>query len=89
MAKRTPSFGMVMLLVVMAVVLMLVANAWRTMAPAALDTHDALNSGPLSTHGQEEAAQEVRKGGLPGVRDTQKETDKHTAEVEEALASIE
>jgi hypothetical protein len=80
---------MVMLLIVMAVVLMLVANAWRTMAPAALDTHDALKSPPLTTHGQEEAAQEVRKGGLPGVYDTKAETDKHTAEVEEALASIE
>jgi len=80
---------MVMLLIVMAVVLMLVANAWRTMAPAALDTHDALNSGPLATHGQTEAAQEIRKGGLPGVRETQQETNKHTADVEEALASIE
>ena len=80
---------MVMLLIVMAVVLMLVANAWKTMAPAALDTHDALNSGPLATHGQTEAAQEIRKGALPGIRETQQETDRHTAEVEEAMASIE
>ena len=80
---------MIMLLIVMAVVLMMVANAWRTLAPAALDTHDALSSGPLSTHGQNEAAEEIRKGGLPGVRDTQRETDKHSADVQEAMDAIE
>ena len=80
---------MIALLIVMAVVLMLVAKAWRAVAPEALETTDALNSGPLSTHGQEEAASEVRSGELPGLRDTRRETDDHAAQVQQALDAIE
>ena len=89
MAKRGFSFGMIALLIVMAVVLMLVAKTWRTVAPAALDTHDALQSGPLNDHGQREAANEVRSGGLPGVQETKQEADEHNAAVERMLSEIE
>jgi len=89
MAKRSFSFGMVALLIVMAVVLVLVARAWRTVAPAAMDVHDLSHSGPLDDHGQTEAASAVRQGGLPDLRQTQQETDEHSARVQEALDEIE
>jgi hypothetical protein len=78
-----------MLLVVMAVVLMLVAKAWRSVAPEALEASDALQSGPLNPHGETEAAGAVRSGELPRLQDTRKETDEHSARVQEALDAIE
>jgi len=89
MAKRSFSFGMVALLIVMAVVLTLVARAWRTVAPAALDVRDATHSGPLDDHGQTEAGNAVREGGMPDLRETERETDEHAARVQEALQEIE
>ena len=80
---------MVLLVVVMAVVLILVAKSWKAVAPAALDTQDALNSGPLSDHGQPAAAGALREGGMPNLRETQAETDQHSAQMQEALEAIE
>ena len=80
---------MILLLVVMAVVLILVAKAWRSVAPEAMQTTDALQSGPLNDRGQEEAAGALRSGELPKLGDTQRETDKHSARVQEALDAIE
>ncbi len=89
MAKRGFSVGMIALLIVMAVVLVLVAKTWRTMAPAALDTHDLLKSTPLDDRGETEAGEAVREGGLPNLRETTRETDEHAARVQEALNEIE
>jgi hypothetical protein len=79
---------MVMLLIVMAVVLVLVAKAWKSVAPEALEASDALQSGPLNDHGQSEAANEVRSGGLPRLHETRQEADDHNARVEQALDEI-
>ncbi len=76
---------MILLLVVLAVVMLLVAKSWKTVAPAALDVQDALQSGPLDDHGQGEAGRALRKGDLPGVRETQESADAHSAQVQEAL----
>jgi hypothetical protein len=89
MAKRGFSVGMVALLIVMAVVLLMVAKGWKAVAPAALDTQDVLQSGPLHDHGQNEAADEVRSGGMPRLQETRQEADEHNARVEQALTEIE
>ena len=80
---------MILLVVVLAVVLLLAAKAWKTVAPTALDTQDALQSGPLNDHGQGEAGQAIRKGDLPRLRETQENTDAHSARVQEALHAVE
>ena len=80
---------MILLVVVLAVVLLLAAKAWKTVAPTALDTQDALQSGPLNDHGQGQAGEELRKGDLPGLRETQENTDAHSARVQEALDAVE
>ena len=79
---------MILLLVVLAVVLVLVANAWKTVTPTVLDVRD-VQSGPLNNHGQEEAGEELRRGNLPRLRETQENTDAHAAQVQEALNAIE
>ncbi len=75
---------MILLLVVLAVVLVLVAKAWKTVTPTVLDVRD-VQSGPLDNHGQEKAGAALRKGDLPGLRETQENTDAHAAQVQEAL----
>ncbi len=79
---------MILLLVVLAVVMLLVAKSWKTLAPAALDVQDALQSGPLDDHGQGEAGQAIRKGDLPRLRETQENTDAHSARLQEALDAV-
>ena len=77
--------GMILLVVVLAVVMLLVAKSWKTVAPTALDTQDALQSGPLNDHGQGAAGAALRKGDLPRLRETLGNTDAHSAQVQEAL----
>ena len=79
---------MILLVVVLAVVLLLVAKSWKTVAPTALDVRDA-QSGPIDDHGQKEAGEAVRKGDLPRLKETQENTDAHAARVQEALDAVE
>jgi len=80
---------MIALLIVMAVVLVLVAKAWRSVAPEAIEASETLGSGPMNDHGQKEAAGSLRSGELPKLGDTRRETDEHSARVQEALDAIE
>ncbi len=80
---------MVLLLVVMAIVLVLAAQAWRSVAPAALEASDAGRSGPLDDHGQPDAAAAVRRGELPRLPEARQLTDEHGARVQEALNGTE
>ena len=89
MARRAPSFGLIALLIVTAVVLVLVARSWRSVAPEALETSGAVQSQPLDAHGEQGAAQAIRSGELPRLDDARRETDEHSARVQEALDAIE
>jgi hypothetical protein len=80
---------MLAVLIAAALLLMLVAKAWRAVAPQAMQTVDAPDSGPLRDYGQTGAASGVRSGDLPGLDETRRETDEHAAAVQEALDTIE
>ncbi len=80
---------MILLVVVLAVVLLLAAKAWKTAAPTALDLHEATQSGPLNDHGQTAAGAALRKGDLPRLQETQENTDAHAAQLQEALDAVE
>ena len=76
-----------MLVVVMAVVLLLVARTWKTVAPQAIDVS---NPGTIaSDHGDAAAGAAVRSGELPGLEEVRQGTDAHAADVQEALATTE
>jgi len=89
MAQRGFGVGMIVLLIAMAIVLVLVAKSWRSVAPAAQQVQGAQSGIPMDDHGQAEAANEVRSGELPKLQDTQRETDEHAARIQEALNEIE
>jgi hypothetical protein len=82
---RVSGIGVILLLVVMAIVLYLTAQAWRSMAPAALDVSSpeaADDRGALDDMPEEE------RGRLPGLREMQDSTREHNEQVEEALEQI-
>lgn len=80
---------MVLLVVVMAVVLVLVAQAWKKAAPTALDVGRATGAGPLDSHGQDAAAAQIRSGDLPKLMDMQGSTEAHSAEVQSTMTDVE
>jgi hypothetical protein len=70
--------GLVVLLVVLAIVLLLVARAWRSVAPTAAGLGAA-----TSPRG------EVAPRDLPDLGETRERTDDHAREVQDALAATE
>jgi hypothetical protein len=80
MRGKGSGFGMVMLLVVLAVVLFLVAQSWRSVAPEAIAVTD---------HGQPEAAGAIHSGDLPDLEEMKQRTDGRAAEVEAILEQSE
>ena len=80
MKLRGGSFGLLGLLVVLAIVLTLVAKNWQMLAD--------MTSPGRDDHGETEAAEQVQAGELPDLQQTQAASDDHTNEVNAALAQI-
>jgi hypothetical protein len=80
MRGKGSGFGLIMLLVVLAVILILVGRSWNSVAPEALSVAD---------HGQPEAAEAVRSGKLPDLKETRQRTEAHAQEVREILEETE
>jgi hypothetical protein len=87
--RKAGGFGVAVLVVVMATVLLLVAQAWKKVAPTAVEIKQLDGNGAFDAHGQTDAAGEVRSGALPKLSDMERSTDAHTAEVAGAIASAE
>lgn len=80
MKMRGGSFGLVMLLIVMGIVLTLVAKNWQVIA-------NTIVPGGHS-HGEVEVAKEIESGELPDLKQTQAATDAHANDVGAALEEI-
>jgi len=80
MKLKGGSFGLVMLLVVMGIVLLLVAKNWQMIAGTIVPGGNS--------YGEVEAAEEVRSGELPNLEQTQSATDAHADAVGAALEEI-
>lgn len=78
--RKGGGFGLVVLVVVLAVVLLLAGRAWRSVAPAAVQ---------LETHGGDRAGEASNPGTLPGLNEMQSETDAHAERLRQALDEIE
>lgn len=76
-----------MLVVVAAIVLLLVAQAWEKLAPTALQLPAAQTAEGINSHGQDEAAEATRE--LPDLEQTRKSTDEHAEQLQHALDTIE
>ena len=87
--RKGGGFGLVMLVVVMAVVLLLVAKNWKSVAPTAVQLPENGPTAPLSTHGEDQAGEALSSGNLPDLNDMRSETDAHAQRLQEALSEIE
>lgn len=92
--RRLGSFGTVVLLVVMAIVLLLVARSWRSVAPSALAVKAATEvRGPTDTpardRGPSAPGPAVPSGQLPDLNDMRRSTADHATQVREALEQAE
>ncbi len=85
MKGKISGFGMILLLLVMAVVLYLVARAWESFAPAAMDVTPASRAirGEAPDRGED-----GNDGRLPDIHDMRQSTDAHTRDVQDALRRI-
>jgi hypothetical protein len=84
MKGKISGLGMILLLVVMAVVLYLVAQAWEQFAPAAMDVTPAARA----IRGEDRDPEDDREGRLPDIHDMRRTTDDHTQDVQDALRQI-
>lgn len=76
-------------MVVLAVILMLAANAWKSSAPTAIEIHDLTEDPALSDHGEAEAGEEIRSGSLPNLEQMQAATRSHAERLDEAVRNSE
>ncbi len=89
MKRQGGGFGFVMLLVVVAIVMLLVARSWKSVAPDAIEVATPAGPAAISDHGEREAAAEARSGLLPNLQDMRRETGNHAQEVQDTLQEIE
>ena len=71
---------MVMLVIVMAVVLLLVARSWLTVAPDAQAVTQPAIVDPRYVN---------EPGAMPDLQETQRNTDEHTKQVSDVLGEVE
>ena len=80
---------MVVLVVVLAIVLLLVARQWKALAPTAMQLDDGTPMIVPETHGEDGAAQAIRRGGLPNLNQMRQATGEHAEQVQEAFDEVE
>ena len=87
--KRGGAIGLIVLLVALAIVMMLAARSWQSVAPQVIEITDTEGPDvkvPFSDHGAAQAGEALRDGDLPGLREMQEQTDARTQQVADALA---
>ena len=84
MRRISGGFGVVLLAIVVAVVLLLAARAWNAVAPTAADVRDA--SAPVPADVRDAASSATRDGSLPRLDDVRQRTGAHAEEIANALA---
>ena len=89
MARKGSGIGFVVLIVALAIVLLLVAKNWRSVAPHAMQVTDPDLAATVDDRGQTEAGEAVRSGELPDMNDMRRQTDAHAEQVQEALEATE
>lgn len=86
MGRYINAIGMVLLLVVMVIVMLLTARAWKKAAPVAIELANPQSIQPASTQTRPELLPGV--GQLPRLNDMRRSTGIHTREIEELQDQI-
>jgi hypothetical protein len=78
-----------MLVIVMAIVLLLVARNWRSVAPTAMQVNEPDRSATVDDHGETGAGEAIRSGRLPDLNDMRQQTRTHAQQLQENLEATE
>lgn len=89
MKRQGGGFGIIMLLVVVAIVMLLVARSWKSVAPTAVQVATPAGNVAVPDHGDGEAAEAATSGTLPDLNDARRETGAHAEQLQDALKEIE
>ena len=84
MRRSLGGFGLVLVVIVVAIVLLLTARAWNAVAPTAAELRDPPD--PATADVREAATTAVRDGSLPRLDDLRQRTGAHSEDVANALA---
>lgn len=84
--RKGSGIGFIVLLIALAVVMVLAAKSWKSVAPTAMEvTGIDAPAVTIDAHGQTEAAAELQHGGLPKLDEMRQETSDHSDTLREAL----
>ncbi len=89
MKKMGGGFGLIAMVIVVAIVLLLVAKQWKAVAPTAMQLDGDMPMIVPETHGEDGAGEALRRGGLPNLNQMRQATGDHAEQVQEALAEAE
>jgi len=82
--RKPGGFGFLIALAALIIVLMLSMKAWKSAFPAAAQALKPGSSQGIPDHGDREAADALRSGKLPDMKDMGQRTDTHIQKVKEA-----
>ena len=80
---------MILLVVVLAIVLLMAAKQWRSVAPTVMQLEGDTPMIVPDTHGETGAGEALQRGELPGLNQMRQATDSHAEQVQETLAEVE
>ena len=80
---------MIILVVVLAIVLLLVAKQWKSVAPTVMQLDGDTPTIVPDTHGEAGAGEALQSGQLPNLNQMRQATDSHAEQVQETLAEVE
>ncbi len=87
MRNPLSGIGFVLMLVVMVIVLLLVARAWTSVAPTAMEINSETLPGYTET-AEEDDEGEAPAGHLPKLGEMKENTEEHAKQLEEARKAI-
>lgn len=88
MSRILTGLGLILLLVVMAIVMMLTARAWKEVAPAAIEVTNPQPADPETPAPGDRPEVVEGSGPLPNLQEMRQNTSQHTKQVEDLQEEI-
>jgi hypothetical protein len=88
MSRILTGIGLILLLVVMAIVMMLTARAWKEVTPTAIEVTNPQPATPNPSSKEERPEVIQGSGPLPNLQEMKQNTRQHTRQVEDLQEQI-
>jgi hypothetical protein len=81
--KTGGGLGFVIAILALVILLLLTARAWNSVLPAAKQALRPGAAGTVPDHGQTGAGEAIRSGGLPDLKQMNRNTDQHIRDIKD------